>query len=56
MIIEPIEIMKKMYNTPIIEMQPMVADAHVMLLESGSALSPAPARHSVAPPVPGGSL
>ena len=48
--------MRKMYNTPKIEAQPMLADAHVMLLPSPGAPEPAPARHEVAPSVPGDSL
>ena len=47
--------MKKMYNTPKMEMQPMLADAHVMLLDSGSGPEPAPAR-SIGPSVPGDNL
>ena len=50
--------MKKMYNTPIIEVT-AVETARLMgdpLLGSGTAPETAPARRSVAPPVPGGSL
>ena len=49
--------MKKMYNTPKMEMQPMLADAHVMLLDSNSGPEPAPApARSVGPSVPGDNL
>ena len=47
--------MKKMYKKPKMEMQPMLADAHVMLLDSGSGPEPAPAR-SIGPSVPGDNL
>ena len=41
--------MKKMtYIQPKMEMQPMLADAHVMLLDSNSHVD-APKRHEVAP-------
>lgn len=48
--------MRKMYKKPQVETQPMLADAHVMLLDSGSALSPAPKPRGVAPAVPGDNL
>ena len=52
------EVMKKMYNTPIIEVT-AVETARLMgdpLLGSGTAPETAPARRSVAPPVPGDNL
>ena len=48
--------MKKMYNKPQVESQPIVADTHVMLLESSTGPSPAPKAHETAPSVPGESL
>lgn len=51
------KIMKKMYKKPIVETQLMLADAHVMLLDSGSGPEPAPApARSVGPSVPGDNL
>ena len=48
--------MKKLYYIqPQVAVLPMVADAHVMLLDSGSGPQPAPAR-GVAPTVPGDNL
>ena len=48
---------KKMYNTPKIEVEKVGSDIFVMTPPSpGSEYNPAPARHSVAPPVPGDKL
>ena len=59
MIIEPIEIMKKMYNTPKCEVEKVGSDMFVMTPPSpGSDYNPggAPVRRNVAPPVPGDKL
>ena len=47
---------KMKYIQPQMEVKPVVADAHVMLLNSDSGPQPAPQRMDVAPNVPGDPL
>ena len=48
--------MKKMYNTPKIETTQIVSGSMMLPESPGSKYNPTPARHNVAPPVPGENL
>lgn len=39
--------MKKAYNQPLVEMQPLMSEQSVLLLDSNTGVSPAPERRGV---------